>query len=112
MPPGGGSVTRQVSRVLPSDAGSVRWRVEAVRGALFKRIEEEQGVGWLGSGAQAGHSDSWNNRLRHFRQEEVIGRLLDHHAAQVRKARQRIRPAPAPGYRPESLDVLFGNGRW
>jgi hypothetical protein len=46
------------------------------------------------------------------RQEEVIGRLLDHHAAQVRKARQRVRPAPAPGYRPESLDVLFGNGRW
>jgi len=46
------------------------------------------------------------------RQEEVIGRLLDHHAAQVRQARQRVRPAPAPGYRPESLDVLFGNGRW
>jgi integrase len=46
------------------------------------------------------------------RQEEVIGRLLDHHAAQVRQARQRARPAPAPGYRPESLDVLFGNGRW
>jgi hypothetical protein len=37
-----------------------------VRGALFKRIEEEKGVGWLGSAAQAGHSDSWNNRLRHY----------------------------------------------
>jgi hypothetical protein len=38
-------VTRQVSRLLPSDAGSVRWRVEVVRGALFKRIEEEKGLG-------------------------------------------------------------------
>jgi hypothetical protein len=45
VPPDGGSVTRQVSRVLPSDAGSVRWRVEVVRGALFKRIEEEKGLG-------------------------------------------------------------------
>ena len=27
---------------------------------------------------------------------------------QVRQARQRARPAPAPGYRRESLDVLFG----
>jgi hypothetical protein len=34
----------QVSRVLPSDAGSVRWRVEAVGGALVKRIEEEKGL--------------------------------------------------------------------
>ena len=35
--------------------------VEVVRGSLFKSIEEEKGLGWLGSGAQAGHSDSWNN---------------------------------------------------
>ena len=46
------------------------------------------------------------------RKEEVIGRLLAHHAGQVRQARERARPSPAPGYRPESLDVLFGEGRW
>jgi integrase len=46
------------------------------------------------------------------RKEESIRRLLAHHAGQVRQARQRARPSPAPGYRPESLDVLFGNGRW
>jgi integrase len=46
------------------------------------------------------------------RQEEVIGRLLAHHAGQVRQARERARPSPAPRYRPESLDVLFGEGRW
>ena len=42
------------------------------------------------------------------RQEEVIRRVLAHHSEQVRQARQRARPAPAPGYRRESLDVLFG----
>jgi integrase len=45
------------------------------------------------------------------RKEDVIRRMLAHHAEQVRQARQRAQPAPAPGYRPESLDVLFGNGR-
>ena len=44
------------------------------------------------------------------RKEDVIRRMLAHHAEQVRQARRRVRPAPAPGYRPESLDVLFGNG--
>jgi integrase len=46
------------------------------------------------------------------RKEDVIRRILAHHAGQVRQARQRVRPAPAPGYRPESLDVLFGRGSW
>jgi hypothetical protein len=40
------------------------------------------------------------------RKEEVIRRVLAHHSEQVRQARQRARPAP--GYRPETLDVLFG----
>jgi integrase len=42
------------------------------------------------------------------RKEDVIRRVLAHHAEQVRQARQRARPVPAPGYRRESLDVLFG----
>jgi hypothetical protein len=40
--------------------------------------------------------------------EDVIESTLAHH-------RRRVAPAPAepgPGYRPESLDVLFGKGRW
>ena len=43
------------------------------------------------------------------RKEDVIRRILAHHDEQVRQARQRAQPPPAPGYRPESLDVLFGN---
>jgi integrase len=40
------------------------------------------------------------------RKEDVIRRLLAHHAEQTRRAAER--PAPAPGYRPEALQVLFG----
>jgi hypothetical protein len=34
---------------------------------------------------------------------------LAHHAEQTRQATERSRPAPAPGYRPETLEVLFGS---
>jgi integrase len=44
------------------------------------------------------------------RKEEVIRRVLAHHGEQARQAAARGRPAPAPGYRPETLDVLFGTG--
>jgi site-specific recombinase XerD len=44
------------------------------------------------------------------RKEEVIRRVLAHHAEQTRQAAARSRPSPAPGYRPETLDVLFRNG--
>jgi len=42
------------------------------------------------------------------RKEDVIRRVLAHHSEQSRQAAQRRRPDPAPGYRPETLDVLFG----
>lgn len=42
------------------------------------------------------------------RAEDVIRRVLAHHSQQVRQARQRTQPPPAPGYRPETLQVLFG----
>jgi site-specific recombinase XerD len=43
------------------------------------------------------------------RKEEVIRRILAHHAEQTRQATERARPAPALGYRPETLEVLFGS---
>jgi integrase len=42
------------------------------------------------------------------RKEDVIRRVLAHHAEQTRRAGERVLPAPAPGYRSETLDVLFG----
>jgi len=43
------------------------------------------------------------------RKEEVVRRILAHHAEQTRQATERARPVPAPGYRPETLEVLFGS---
>ena len=42
------------------------------------------------------------------RKEDVIRRVLAHHEEQTRRASERVVPPPAPGYRPETLDVLFG----
>lgn len=44
------------------------------------------------------------------RKQDVIRRILDHHAQQTRKTAERAAPPPAPGYRPETLNVLFGAG--
>jgi integrase len=44
------------------------------------------------------------------RKEDVIRRLLAHHAEQTRRAAERVAPPPAAGYRRESLEVLFGTG--
>lgn len=44
------------------------------------------------------------------RKEDVIRRLLVHHAGQAGNAAARQAPVPAPGYRPDSLEVLFGPG--
>jgi hypothetical protein len=46
------------------------------------------------------------------RQEDVIRRVLVHHVEQTRQAVQRLAATPAPGYRPEALDVLFGKDAW
>lgn len=45
------------------------------------------------------------------RKEDVIRRLLAHHADQTRRAAERVVPPPGPGYRPETLQVLFGTGQ-
>ena len=44
------------------------------------------------------------------RQEDVIRRVLAHHAEQSRRAKEREPEALAPGYSSETLDVLFGRG--
>jgi site-specific recombinase XerD len=42
------------------------------------------------------------------RKEDVIRRILAHHAEQTGRAARRSTPVSAPGYRPDSLAVLFG----
>lgn len=45
------------------------------------------------------------------RKEDVIRRVLAHHAEQTRRAADKPAPVAAPGYAPETLEVLFGTGR-
>ena len=42
------------------------------------------------------------------RKEDVVRRLLAHHAEQAQRAAERVPPPPGHGYRPETLAVLFG----
>jgi len=42
------------------------------------------------------------------RKEDVIRRLLAHHAEQTRRVAERVTAPTAPGYRPEAMEVLFG----
>jgi site-specific recombinase XerD len=42
------------------------------------------------------------------RKEDVIRRLLAHHAEATRRAAEMVTPPVASGYRPEALQVLFG----
>jgi site-specific recombinase XerD len=42
------------------------------------------------------------------RREDVIRRMLAHHGEQARQAAARQAPVPAPGYRPGTLEILFG----
>jgi integrase len=42
------------------------------------------------------------------RKEDVIRRVLAHHAEATRQAAARARPVAAPGYRPETMQALFG----
>jgi site-specific recombinase XerD len=42
------------------------------------------------------------------RREDVIRRMLAHHAGQAGQAAARQAPVPAPGYRPGTLEILFG----
>jgi site-specific recombinase XerD len=44
------------------------------------------------------------------RKEDVIRRVLTHHVEQTRRTAERARPALAPGYRPDTLEVLFHGG--
>jgi integrase len=43
------------------------------------------------------------------RKEDVIRRVLAHHAEQTKQAVERAAKTPAAGYREETLDVLFGS---
>jgi site-specific recombinase XerD len=85
--------------------------LHALRHTAAYRMAEDPGLPLTDVQLVLGHAQLTTTQLYLTpRKEDVIRRVLAHHAEQARQAARRARPAPAPGYRPETLDILFGNG--
>ncbi|HKS98496.1 MAG TPA: tyrosine-type recombinase/integrase [Rugosimonospora sp.] len=85
--------------------------LHALRHTAAYRMTEDPGLPLTDVQFVLGHAQLTTTQIYLTpRIQDVIRRMLAHHAEQTRKAAQRATPAPAPGYRPESLNVLFGTG--
>jgi site-specific recombinase XerD len=84
--------------------------LHALRHTAAYRMAEDPGLPLTDVQLVLGHAQLTTTQIYLTpRKEDVIRRLLAHHAEQTRQAAQRAAPAPAPGYRPETLSILFGN---
>ena len=111
---GGRSGRWAITRCTACSSGPPRWRAPTRR---CTRCGIPRPTGWLPirrcrsptCSSCSGHALLTTTQLYLTpRKEEVIRRVLAHHSEQVRQARQRARPAPAPVTGAETLDVLFG----
>lgn len=85
--------------------------LHALRHTAAYRMAEDPGLPLTDVQFVLGHAQLTTTQIYLTpRREDVIRRVLAHHAEQTRQAAARTAPAPAPGYRPESLNVLFGAG--
>lgn len=85
--------------------------LHSLRHTAAYRMAEDPGLPLTDVQLVLGHAQLTTTQLYLTpRKEDVIRRVLAHHAQQTRQAAWRARPVPAPGYRPETLDVLFGKG--
>jgi integrase len=92
-----------------NDAAGTTATLHALRHTAAYRMAEDPGLPLTDVQFVLGHAQLTTTQIYLTpRKEDVIRRVLAHHAEQTRQAAARTRPAPAPGYRPESLDVLFG----
>ncbi|MCK8673937.1 site-specific integrase [Rhodococcus sp. HM1] len=83
--------------------------LHALRHTAAYRMAEDPNVPLTDVQYILGHSQLTTTQLYLTpRKEEMIRRILAHHTEQTRRAEQRTPPTPAPEYRPESLEVLFG----
>jgi site-specific recombinase XerD len=103
------AVHRMFERV--NDRAGTSVTLHALRHTAAYRMAEDPAlpltdVQWI-----LGHAQLTTSQLYLTpRKEDVIRRVLAHHDEQTRQAHERRFPAPAPGYLPETLDVLFGTG--
>jgi site-specific recombinase XerD len=103
------AVHRMFERV--NDRAGTTATLHSLRHAAAYRMAEDPALPLTDVQLVLGHAQLTTTQIYLTpRKEEVIRRVLAHHGEQTRQAAGRARPAPAPGYRPEVLDVLFGNG--
>ena len=83
--------------------------LHSLRHTAAYRMAEDPGLPLTDVQSVLGHAQLTTTQIYLTpRKEDVVRRLLAHHAEQTRRAAERVMPPPAPGYRPETLDVLFG----
>jgi integrase len=104
-------VHRMFERVIDQAGGSVT--LHALRHTAAYRMAEDPNLPLTDVQLVLGHAQLTTTQIYLTpRQEDVIRRVLAHHAAQTGQAGQPSATMPAPGYRPEALDVLFGKDAW
>jgi integrase len=92
-------------------AAGAGWTLHSLRHTAAYRLARDPGmpvtdVQWI-----LGHASLTTTQICVVpTAEDVIEAALAHHRRQADP--RPVLPEPAPGYRAESLDVLFGKGRW
>jgi site-specific recombinase XerD len=92
-------------------AAGAGWTLHSLRHTAAYRLARDPGmpvtdVQWI-----LGHASLTTTQIYVVpTAEDVIEAALAHHRRQADP--RPVLPEPAPGYRAESLDVLFGKGRW
>jgi site-specific recombinase XerD len=103
------AVHRMFERV--NDQAGTSATLHALRHTAAYRMAEDPALPLTDVQFILGHAQLTTTQLYLTpRKEDVIRRMLAHHAEQTRQAAGRRSPGPAPGYRPETLEVLFGKG--
>jgi site-specific recombinase XerD len=104
------AVHRMFERV--TDRAGATATLHSLRHTAAYRMAEDPALPLTDVQLELGHAQLTTTQIYLTpRKEDVIRRLLAHHAEQTKRAAERVVPAPAPGYRPETLDALFGTAR-
>jgi site-specific recombinase XerC len=87
------------------------WTLHSLRHTAAYRLARDPGIPITDVQWVLGHASLTTTQIYVVpAAEDVIEAALAHHRRQAEP--RPVLPEPAPGYRPESLDVLFGKGRW
>lgn len=92
-----------------NDAAGTTATLHSLRHTAAYRMAQDPALPLTDVQAVLGHAQLTTTQIYLTpRKEDVIRRVLAHHAEQTRRAAERVAPVAAPGYRPETLEVLFG----